>query len=204
MKRHLRPIAPYFVPYFAPYLAPLLAIPSVFATAQPLLEEVVVTARKKAETLQSAPVAVSVVAGQRMEEVGITNLEQISATVPGLQLGRGVQTSSIYIRGIGSGLNRGFEQSAGMYLDGIYQARSRQFTQSLVDLDRVEVLRGPQSLLFGKNTIAGAIKVESASPLLGGPTEGSLTLDVEPEFGTSRVTGVISGSPTRTLAARLA
>ncbi|MFO7549757.1 MAG: TonB-dependent receptor [Haliea sp.] len=196
MKRRLRPIAVYF--------APFIALPPILATAQPMLEEVVVTARKKVETLQDSPVAVSVVSGTRMRETGITNLEQVSATVPGLQLGRGVQTSSIYIRGIGSGLNRGFEQSAGMYLDGIYQARSRQFTQSLVDLDRVEVLRGPQSLLFGKNTIAGAIKVESASPVIGGETEGSLTVDVEPEFNTARITGVISGSPTDTLAARLA
>ena len=196
MKRRLRPIAA--------YLAPFIAFPSIVATAQPILEEVVVTARKKAETLQDSPIAVSVVSGERMSETGITNLEQVSATVPGLQLGRGVQTSSIYIRGIGSGLNRGFEQSAGMYLDGIYQARSRQFTQSLVDIDRVEILRGPQSLLFGKNTIAGAIKVESASPEIGGATEGSLTVDMEPEFNSARITGVISGSPTDTLAARLA
>ena len=84
--------------------------------------------------------------------------------VPGLQVGRAAQTSAIYIRGIGSGINKGFEQSAGMYVDGVYQLRSRQFTASLVDLQRVEVLRGPQGILFGKNTIAGAIKVETASP----------------------------------------
>ena len=120
------------------------------------LEEVMVTARKRTETLMDAPVAVTAVSGQAMESQGISNMEQLSAKVPGLQIGRGAQTTNIRIRGVGSGINKGFEQSAGMYIDGIYQSRSRQFTQSLVDLQQVEVLRGPQGVLFGKNTVAGA------------------------------------------------
>ena len=169
-----------------------------------VLEEVVVTARKKAESLMDAPVAVTVVSGDSLDRQGITNLEQMASKVPGLQLGRAAQTSSIYIRGIGSGVNKGFEQSAGMYVDGVYQVRSRQFTQSMVDLSRVEVLRGPQSLLFGKNTIAGAIKVETASPMLGEGLNGSVTVDAEPEYGTVRGTGVVSGDITDTLAGRIA
>ncbi len=169
-----------------------------------MLEEVVVTARKKPESLMDAPVAVTVVSGDSMDREGITNLEQLATKVPGLQLGRAAQTSSIYIRGIGSGVNKGFEQSAGMYVDGIYQVRSRQFTQSMVDLQRVEVLRGPQSLLFGKNTIAGAIKVESANPVLGEGLNGSVNFDVEPEYGTVRGTGVLSGDLTDNLAGRIA
>lgn len=168
------------------------------------LEEVVVTARKKAESLMDAPLSVAVVSGDRMDELGMTNMEQVAGKVPGLQLGRAAQSSSIYIRGIGSGINLGFEQSAGMYVDGIYQVRSRQFTQSMVDLDRVEVLRGPQSLLFGKNTIAGAIKVETASPVLGDGLNGYLSFDTEPEHGTLRGTGVLSGDITDTLAGRVA
>ena len=85
--------------------------------------------------------AVTAVSGQAMESQGISNMEQLSAKVPGLQIGRGAQTTNIRIRGVGSGINKGFEQSAGMYIDGIYQSRSRQFTQSLVDLQQVEVLR---------------------------------------------------------------
>ncbi|MGI9287872.1 MAG: TonB-dependent receptor [Pseudomonadales bacterium] len=172
--------------------------------SEPMLEEVVVTARKRPESLMDAPVAVSVVSGDSMDRSGVTNLEQLSSKVPGLQLGRAAQTSSIYIRGIGSGVNKGFEQSAGMYVDGIYQMRSRQFTQSMVDLARVEVLRGPQSLLFGKNTIAGAIKVESASPAPGDGLNGSITLDSEPEYGTVRGTAVVSGDLTDNLAGRIA
>ncbi|MEH6567763.1 MAG: TonB-dependent receptor [Halioglobus sp.] len=169
-----------------------------------MLEEVVVTARKKPESLMDAPVAVTVVSGESLDRDGITNLEQLSSKVPGLQLGRAAQTSSIYIRGIGSGINKGFEQSAGMYMDGIYQVRSRQFTQSMVDLARVEVLRGPQSLLFGKNTIAGAIKVETASPVVGEGLNGSITFDAEPEYGTARGTAVVSGDLTDNLAGRIA
>ncbi len=184
-------------------ISQIVSFGSTTAYAQ-ILEEVLVTARKKEESLMDAPVAVTVVSGASMEREGITNLEQLATRVPGLQLGRAAQTSSIYIRGIGSGINKGFEQSAGMYVDGIYQVRSRQFTQSLVDLARVEVLRGPQSLLFGKNTIAGAIKVESASPVLGEQFNGSVTLDVEPEYGTVRGTGVVSGDITDNLAGRFA
>ena len=169
-----------------------------------VLEEILVTARKISESLMDAPVAVAVVSGAAMDRDGITNLEQLSSQVPGLQMGRSTLASSIYIRGIGSGVNLGFEQSAGMYVDGIYQTRSRQFTQSLVDLQRVEVLRGPQSLLFGKNTVAGAIKVESVSPDVGSDFGGYVMADIEPEYGTARGTAVLSGGLGDNFAARLA
>ena len=168
------------------------------------LDEILVTARKREEGLMDAPIALTAVRGEQMDQKGITNLEQLSAQVPGLQVGRALQTSSIFIRGIGSGFNKGFEQSVGMYVDGVYQVRSRQFTQSLVDLERVEVLRGPQSILFGKNTIAGAIKVETANPVVGEEFNGSVWVDSEPEQGTFRGTAVFSGGLSDTFAARLA
>ncbi len=169
-----------------------------------VLEEVYVTARKREENLMDAPLSVVAISGEAMDKQGITNMEQLSASVPGLVVGRGAITSTVFIRGIGSGINKAFEQSAGMYVDGIYQSRSRQFTQSLVDIQRVEVLRGPQGTLFGKNTIAGAIKVETATALPGDEFSGSVTMDYEPEYGTARGTVVLSGSPTETLGARLA
>ena len=172
--------------------------------AQAMLEEIVVTARKREETLMDAPLSVTAVRGGDMDKQGITNMEQLSAKVPGLQIGRGAQTNSIFIRGIGSGVNKAFEQSAGMYVDGVYQSRGRQFTMSLVDVQQVEILRGPQGTLFGKNTIAGAIKVETATTLPGDELNGSVTVDHEWDYNTSRVTGVIGGSPTETLGARLA
>lgn len=186
-------------------LSQLLLLDTVpVIAAEPMLEEVVVTARKREETLMDAPLAVTAVGGEAMDKEGISNMEQLSAKVPGLQIGRGAQTSGIFIRGVGSGVNKAFEQSAGMYVDGIYQSRSRQFTQSLVDLQQVEVLRGPQGTLFGKNTIAGAIKVETATTLPGDEFGGSITLDHELDLETYRGTVVLSGSPTDTLGARLA
>ena len=173
-------------------------------SAQPMLEEVIVTARKRAESLMDAPLSVTAVSGRNMDDQGITNLAQLSSQVPGLNLGVTAQTTSIYIRGVGSGINKGFEQSAGMYVDGIYQARSRQFSMAMVDVQQVEVLRGPQSILFGKNTIAGAIKMESASPILGDGFNGSLTADFEPDQDTTRGTAVFSGDMTDTLAGRVA
>ncbi|MEH6567776.1 MAG: TonB-dependent receptor [Halioglobus sp.] len=169
-----------------------------------VLEEVLVTARKRVENLMDAPVAVSVVSGSAMDQEGITNLEQLSAKVPSLQIGRSALASGIYIRGIGSGINAGFEQSVGMYMDGINQSRSRQFTLSMVDLARVEILRGPQSLLFGKNTVAGAIKVETNNPAIDDDFNGYIAADIEPEYGTARGTAVLSGGLTDNFAARLA
>jgi outer membrane receptor protein involved in Fe transport len=185
-------------------IAAQFAVSSTTLVQAQVLEEVIVTARKINENLMEVPVAVSVVNGATMDREGITNLEQISARIPTLQLGRSALASSIYIRGIGSGINLGFEQSVGMYTDGIYQVRSRQFTKSMVDLERIEVLRGPQSLLFGKNTVAGAIKVETANPALGQDFNGYLTLDLEPEYSTARGTAVISGDLSDNFAARLA
>jgi len=183
-------------------VSPVLLSPSVKTQAQ-TLEEVVVTARKRAESLMDAPVAVAAVSGQAMEARGVTNMEQLSAQVPGLQIGRAAQTSNVSIRGVGSGINKGFEQSVGMYVDGIYQPRSRQLTQSMVDVQQVEVLRGPQGILFGKNTVAGAIKMETRSAEPGEEFSGSLSAAYEPKYNTQRYTSVLAGGLTETLAARL-
>lgn len=80
------------------------------------LGEIVVTARKRDETLTNAPVAVTAIGGAELESQGVTGLEQLSARVPGLQVGRAAQTSNVFIRGVGSGINKGFEQSVGMYV----------------------------------------------------------------------------------------
>ena len=184
--------------------APLAVLNALPAGAQPMLEKILVTARKKTESLMDAPVSVTAVSGSNMDELGITDLGTLSTQVPGLTLGGGAQVDNIYIRGIGSGVNKGFEQSAGLYIDGIYQSRSRQFSMSMVDLQQVEVLRGPQSILFGKNTIAGAIKVETANPHVGDEFEASVSADFEPDQETSRGTVVLSGGLTNTLAARVA
>ena len=150
-------------------LALAISIASVPAIAQGeleefALEEVVVTAQKRAQSLQDVPISVSAVGGEKLAEAGIENLQDLSAYVPNLKIVEGGLVPQMYIRGIGSGANQGFEQSVGTYSDGIYMGRSLQSRGSFLDLERVEVLRGPQSILFGQSSIAGAISLVSAKP----------------------------------------
>ncbi|GAB3113343.1 TonB-dependent receptor [Aestuariicella hydrocarbonica] len=173
------------------------------AYAQALaLEEVVVTAQKRAESLQDVPISVSAMGGDKLAEAGIENLQDLSAYVPNLKVVDGGLVPLMFIRGIGSGANQGFEQSVGTYSDGIYMGRSLQSRSSFMDLERVEVLRGPQSILFGKNSIAGAISLVSAKPT--DDFEGKASISYAPEYGETEVNAYVSGPITESLRARLA
>ena len=134
-----------------------LAAPLVLAQDAPLrLEEVVVTAQKRVESLQDVPIAVSVVSGEKLLTADLKNLQEMSQYVPNFYQVATPTSNVVYIRGIGSAPNAGFEQSVGTFLDGIYLGRARQTLAPMFDLARVEVLKGPQSILFGTNTVAGA------------------------------------------------
>lgn len=128
------------------------------------LEEIVVTAQKRAENLQEVPVSVSVVTGHELENAGILGFEEVSRQIPNFVVREVGADSFIFVRGIGSGDNAGFEQSVGMFVDGVHAGRSHQFRAPFLDVQSIEVLRGPQGTLFGKNTIAGAINVHTAKP----------------------------------------
>ncbi|TQV84012.1 TonB-dependent receptor [Exilibacterium tricleocarpae] len=167
-----------------------------------VLEEIVVTAQKREQSIQDVPISVSAVSGEKIEEAGITDLANLSAYVPNLNISDGGETTNIFMRGLGSGVNFGFEQSVGMYIDGIYYGRDRQYRSPFLDLERVEVLRGPQGTLFGKNTIAGAINITTAKPTR--ELEGNVSVEYEPEYNTQTITGVLSGPLSDTLAGRLA
>ena len=121
------------------------------------LEEVIVTATKRAESTQDIPMSVQAVSGERLEAMAITDLGDLSTTIPNFSIGDGLTTNLITMRGVGSGEDRSFEQSVSMFVDGIYMPRSRQTRSPFFDADRVEVLRGPQAVLFGLNSTAGAI-----------------------------------------------
>ena len=166
------------------------------------LEEVIVTAQKRAENLQDVPISVNAFQGDAIQDAGIANLAALADYVPSLHVADASVNTNIYMRGIGSGNNRGFEQSVVMYVDGIYMGRARQFRAGFFDLDRVEVLRGPQGTLFGKNTVAGAINVATASPEVGQEMDGEINASFE-EFGGQVYEGFIEGSGDA-LAARLA
>jgi len=166
------------------------------------IEEIVVTAQKRQQSLQDVPVSVSVVTGTAIAETGISNLDELSTLVPNLSITEGSQTTSITLRGLGSGINQGFEQSVGMFIDGIYAGRDRQFRSPFLDVAAVEVLRGPQGTLFGKNTIAGALNISTAKP--SNEFEASLRLTNDPKYKSYGVEGIISGAITDTLQGRLA
>ena len=143
-----------------------LAIAPVSQTmAQLMLEEVVVTAQKREQSLQDVPISVAAMSGEKINDIGITNLEELTLYTPNVNINKGQATPNIYVRGVGSGTNAGFEQSVGLYIDGVYSGRGRLAAVPLtMDLARVEILKGPQGILFGKNTIGGAINITTATP----------------------------------------
>src|SRR5687767_10604446 len=129
-----------------------------------VLEEVVVTAQKREESLQDVPLSVEAVTGDKLADVGIVRLDDLKGYVPNLQMSETGIANNIYIRGIGSGLNQGFEQSVSLYQDGVYRGRGHQARMPFLDLARVEVLRGPQPILFGKNSVAGTVNMVANLP----------------------------------------
>ncbi|NBP68551.1 MAG: TonB-dependent receptor [Cytophagia bacterium] len=129
------------------------------------LEEVVVTARRRSETAQQVPIPISVVSSDLVEDAGAFNVNRIKELVPTVQLySSNPRNTTLNIRGLGStfGLtNDGIDPGVGFYVDGVYYARPAATTLDFIDLDQIEVLRGPQGTLFGKNTTAGAFNVKT-------------------------------------------
>ena len=183
------------------YVAVAAATLSV-SPAQAQLEEVIVTAQKRVESLQDVPISVNAMSQEKMQEFGIDRIENLASYVPNLAMSETGIGTAIYIRGIGSGINPGFEQSTGMYMDGIYYGRAQLARAPFLDLARVEVLRGPQPILFGKNSIAGAISMITAKP--SDEFEGQISGLYEPDFGEMEGTLVLSGPITDNLGGRLA
>ncbi|HSN52363.1 MAG TPA: TonB-dependent receptor plug domain-containing protein, partial [Woeseiaceae bacterium] len=133
-----------------------------------VLEEITVTARRREESLQDVPVAVSAFGSDLLRQLQADNLGALSANVPNLNLvqGRGSASSAnVFIRGIGQpDALQTFDPGVGIYVDDVYMSRIQGALFDLYDVERVEVLRGPQGTLYGKNTIAGAIKIVSKKP----------------------------------------
>ena len=175
---------------------------SIAATAQEL-EEIIVTATKRETTVQDIPISIQVVSGDALDSRGITNLEELAVTIPNLEIGNGLTTDSIGIRGIASQSERSIEQSVGMFIDGVYMPRSRQYRSPFMDVERVEVLRGPQAVIFGLNATAGAISIVSKTTQPGDPFVFELNGDYEVEHGGPAVQGIIGGSPSDALGVRL-
>lgn len=164
---------------------------------------IIVTATKREQTLQETPVAVSVVSAAEIEQAEIQDLNDLQTLVPSLAVRQG-QTSgntTFFIRGFGNGQNAiGLEPSVGVFIDGVYRSRSAAAISDLPNLERVEVLRGPQSTLFGKNASAGVISVTTRKPLF--EFEGGF----ESSYGNydqRRIEAFVTGPLTENLAASL-
>jgi outer membrane receptor protein involved in Fe transport len=139
---------------------------------------IIVTATKREQTLQDVPVAVSVTTAEAIERAQVRDLKDLQTLVPSLRVSQLQSSAStdFIIRGFGNGSNNvGIEGSVGVFIDGVYRSRSAAAISDLPNLQRVEVLRGPQSTLFGKNASAGVISIVTAAPRyeFGGSVEAS-------------------------------
>ena len=205
LRRTLRPTHRRFaVPALPLLLAAVLATPTLAqedAGPPALLDEIVVTAQKREESLKDVPISVSAVSGDVLADRSIDNLADLSSSIPNLFITESQISNHINIRGIRTGANKGFEQSVALYVDGVYYGRDQLIRLPLVDLERVEVLRGPQPTLFGKNAIAGALSVTSALPT--DEFEASFSTSWEFQHDELQIQAMVSGPLTETLSGRL-
>ena len=118
--------------------------------AERVLDEIVVTATKRVQDMQDVPKSIVVLDGSKIHNAALRDIEELQSYVPNLAVTDSALGPIVHIRGMGSGVNQGFEQSVGVYIDGIYHGRAQQSRMPLVDVAQVEVLRGSQSILFGK------------------------------------------------------
>ncbi len=168
-------------------------------------EEIVVTATGRTAALQDVPITVTALSSQAIENAGITDLRQIEQLAPSYHFQTGQSNAAgttAYIRGLGTaGDNPGFESSVGFFVDGVYRNRSGVALSDLPEVERIEVLSGPQGTLFGRNTSAGAVSVVTAKPSFIGHTTGAITYgDRGLLSGKAGITGPIGGDK---VAARL-
>ena len=166
------------------------------------LEEIIVTAQKREQNLQDVAVSVTVISGEKIANAALHNLTQLSTYIPNFSVTENAITTIASMRGIGPGANQSFEQSVGLFVDGVHLAKGRQYRTGLFDVERVEVLRGPQGVLFGKNTLAGAINVVSAKANVGEEFGGRISIGAEGNGG-ELIEGNIHGTMAKNFALRL-
>lgn len=162
-------------------MLPVIAGASQLTQAQQL-EEVLVTATKRATSEMETPLSMETFAGDDIRRQNIGNIKDLVERIPNVHITGGAQTNRIAVRGLGIGNDRSFEQSVAMFIDGVYMPRSRQYRTPFFDMDRVEVLRGPQAVLYGLNATAGTILVHSKTTKAGDAPELFVSSGYETEF----------------------
>lgn len=142
-----------------------LPIEAAAQEAEPAVSgEIIVTAQRRSERLQDVPVSVGVMSGDTLVEQNLSTLESVSNRTAGLVVRPAAGGDQIAVRGTSSGFNAGFEQSVATFVDGIYRPRARSTWAALFDIERLEVLKGPQTTFFGANAIAGALNITTRKP----------------------------------------
>lgn len=145
------------------------------ADADESLGEIVVTAQKRSENLQRVPLSVSVIGGEEIAGRGLLKASDIAAAVPGVKA-QGVNSPAVFVRGIGtSNASITGDQGVAIHLDGVFQPRPTAFAAGLLDVERIEVLKGPQGTLYGRGALGGNINVVSVAPR--GEFEGKVVLE---------------------------
>lgn len=166
---------------------------------------IIVTARRRQETAQSVPLAISVIRGDSIEATGNFNVVKLQSLAPTLQVyTSNPRNTAVNIRGLGVpfGLTSdGFEQGVGIYVDDVYNARVAAATFDFLDVEQVEVLRGPQGTLYGKNTKAGAINITTNQPTFDFEARAELTLG---NLDFTQAKAAVSGPLSSKVAVRLA
>lgn len=173
------------------------------STTSNQVETLIVTATKRAEDIQDVPMSVSAVSGSTLERAGIANFTEAARQIPSVQIvqSNNNRNSTVFIRGIGSsGTNPGIEASVGIFIDGVYMPAAGPIQSNLQDISAIEVLRGPQGTLYGRNTAVGAINITTREP------SSSFEARVKAGFGNfdeQQVSGYVGGPIAETLFGRL-
>jgi len=146
------------------------------ALAQEERDEIIVTAQRREQAIQDVPIAINAFNAEQLEEANISDVSDLQIVTPSLFVnttGSAASDATIRIRGVGTtGNNAGLEGAVGVFIDGVYRNRSGMALGQLTDVERIEVLRGPQSTLFGKNTSAGALSIITRAPDFAGVSGG--------------------------------
>jgi outer membrane receptor protein involved in Fe transport len=196
--RHLRYVA-------AAATSVLVLTDLACSVAHAQLEEVIVTARKREESTQDAPVAVTAISGEQLDRLNVKGIEQLAETNPEVMVVRGNSGSgaTISIRGVGNNFtSNGIEQSVAVIVDGVYYSQGRVINEAFFDMERAEILKGPQALFFGKNATAGVLSLTTRGPT--DTLEADATAGYEFETETSSLEGAVSIPVTDKLGLRVA
>jgi iron complex outermembrane receptor protein len=185
-------------------VTPALAqsVPPAAASPQEQIGDITVTAQRRSERAQATPLAITALSGKALQSAGLNSVEGLSKSIPNVEFGKNAGDAKIFIRGVGyDSISPGGETRVAVYNNNVYQSRSQAVFATFYDVDRIEVLRGPQGTLYGRNAVAGAINIITADP--GDHLNGYISGQVG-NYSLIQTEGAIGGPVTEWLSVRLA